>query len=67
VLDSDERSIVKTTFDAAEKYYTGKPEDARLAIAVGETKPPEDIPAVELAAWTLVAGQLINLDETLTR
>jgi hypothetical protein len=66
-LESDERSIVKTTFDAAEKYYTGKPEDARLAIAVGETKPPEDIPAVELAAWTLVAGQLINLDETLTR
>ncbi|MFK7850499.1 MAG: DUF1553 domain-containing protein [Akkermansiaceae bacterium] len=66
-LGTDERSIVKSTFDAAEEYYTGKPEDARLAIAVGETKPPEDIPAVELAAWTLVAGQLINLDETLTR
>lgn len=66
-LEDEERSIVKSTFDAAEKYYTEIPEDARLAVSVGESKPPENIPAVELAAWTLVAGQLINLDETLTR
>jgi cytochrome c553 len=66
-METDERGMVKTTLDAATAYYTGKPEEARLALTVGETKTPETIPAVELAAWALVAGQLMNLDETLTR
>ena len=66
-LDEDERSYVKTTFDEAIAHYTEKPEQARKAIAVGELKPDEEAPAVELAAWALVAGQLFNLDETITR
>jgi hypothetical protein len=66
-LDEDERSYVKATYDEAIAHYTEKPEQARKAIAVGELKPDEEAPAVELAAWTLVAGQLFNLDETITR
>jgi hypothetical protein len=33
----------------------------------GESKPREDLPPVEVAAWTLVANLLFNLDETLSR
>jgi hypothetical protein len=66
-MDTEERAFVKTTLDEALSYYTTKPEEASLAISIGETKAPENIPAPELAAWTLVAGQLMNLDETLTR
>lgn len=66
-MDTQERAFVKTTLDEAFAYYTAKPEEASLAISVGETKAPENIPAPELAAWTLIAGQLMNLDETLTR
>jgi hypothetical protein len=66
-MDTAEREVVQTTLDAAIGYYTGKPEEATLALTAGEAKPPETIPAVELAAWSLVAGQLMNLDETLTR
>jgi hypothetical protein len=66
-MDSQERVSIKATLDNAIVYYTAKPEEASQAISVGETKALENIPAPELAAWTLVAGQLMNLDETLTR
>ncbi len=66
-LDAEERTYVKETLDQALEHYRAKPEQARLAIAVGELKPDDEAPAFELAAWTLVAGQLFNLDETLTR
>ena len=66
-FDTVEREVVKSTLEAALEFYTAKPEEARLAIATGETKAPETIPAPELAAWSLVASQLFNLDETVTR
>lgn len=66
-FDTAEREVVKSTLGAALDYYTAKPEEARLAIATGESKAPETIPAPELAAWSLVASQLFNLDETVTR
>ncbi|MBC7979685.1 MAG: DUF1553 domain-containing protein [Armatimonadetes bacterium] len=66
-MNEDERKYVKATFDSAIAYYEKSPEDARLAVAVGEMKTVDALPAVELAAWMLVAGQLFNLDETVTR
>ncbi len=64
---TEERTTVKSTYEDALNYYQENPEQARLAIAVGEKKIPEDAPAIELAAWTLIANQLFNLDETVTR
>jgi hypothetical protein len=37
------------------------------AAIVGETPPPQDVPAHELAAWILVGRTMINLDEFITR
>jgi len=36
-------------------------------IAHGESKPKGDFPPAELAAYTLVANMILNLDETVTR
>jgi hypothetical protein len=47
--------------------YATDSEAARKVISHGETKPPESADPGELAAWTLVANMLLNLDETLTR
>ena len=58
---------MKETLDAALTYYTAKPEEARLAISTGESKALESISAPELAAWSLIASQIFNLDETVTR
>ncbi len=66
-LDPEERSALRETLDQAKNYYTARPEQARLAIEIGELEPDGSIDAVELAAWTLVANQLFNLDETVTR
>jgi hypothetical protein len=33
----------------------------------GEKKPDSSIPEPELAAWTMVASEMLNLDETVTK
>ncbi len=43
------------------------PRRRRRSIHIGESSPKPDLPEPELAAWTLVANLLLNLDETLTR
>ncbi len=55
---------------ALEKHlarYQGDPAAAQAAISNGESKPDPNLPAPEVAAWTLVANLLLNLDETVTK
>lgn len=66
-LESDERGAIRETYTAAENYYREKPEEAKLALTVGEFAYDQTLPTAELAAWSLVANQLFNLDETVTR
>jgi hypothetical protein len=66
-LQEDERAAIKVTLMAAETYYRDKPDQAKLAISTGETPVDKTLSEAELAAWTLVANQLFNLDETVTR
>lgn len=40
---------------------------AQALVAVGESPVPEDVPVTELAAYTLVANLLLNLDEFVTK
>ncbi len=66
-LESEERVAIQDTYNAAEKYYREKPEEAKLALTIGEFAYDQTLPTADLAAWTLVANQLFNLDETVTR
>ena len=66
-LADDERPFVKATLDDALKSYKADPEAAKSMIATGETKADPSLDPAELAAWTLVTSQLLNLDETLTK
>jgi hypothetical protein len=36
-------------------------------VSVGEKKHDASIPEAELAAWTMVASEMLNLDETLNK
>jgi hypothetical protein len=38
-----------------------------LALSFGESKVDEKLDPVELAAWTMVANLLLNLDEFVTK
>ncbi|MGI8603887.1 MAG: DUF1553 domain-containing protein [Verrucomicrobiales bacterium] len=47
--------------------FTSDPEKAKKFLVVGETKIDASLDPAELAAWTLVASTVLNLDEVLTR
>jgi hypothetical protein len=47
--------------------YKSAPAEATKAVTFGESPPPADIDASELAAWTLVANLILNLDESVER
>lgn len=43
------------------------PKTAEKLLGVGEAKRNEKLDAAELAAWTMLAGTILNLDETITK
>jgi hypothetical protein len=66
-LETDEKQLATRTLDQALEQFKAAPEDAAKLIGVGEKPADTSLPATELAAWTLVASQILNLDETLTK
>jgi hypothetical protein len=62
-----ETAIVAETFAKHLAKYQANPEAAKKAITNGESTPKPGLPESELAAWTLVANLVLNLDETITR
>ena len=60
----------KVLFGAAETFrakFAGDAESVKALLAIGESKPNESLPAAEIAQWTMVASQFLNLDEFLTK
>ena len=47
--------------------YSADMDAARALIHVGELAPPEDADPAELAAWTMVANLVLNLDEVVNK
>ena len=43
------------------------PDDAAKLLKIGEAPRPERVDAPELAAWTMLCNQLLNLDEVLNK
>lgn len=64
---ADEAKIVTNAVADNQARYQADIEAAKQAIAHGESKAPADLSPTELAAWTLVANLMLNLDETLSR
>jgi hypothetical protein len=62
-----ELAAVRSALGEFRARYAASPEAAAKLIAIGESPVPQDLPAAELAAYTLVANLLLNLDETVTR
>jgi hypothetical protein len=67
VPSDEEAALVLNTLNKQRTRYSSSPEDATKLITFGESKAPADFPAAELAAWTLTANLLLNLDESLNK
>jgi hypothetical protein len=63
----EEVAVVDRALSAHLARYARDPDAAREVIAEGESKSHPGLVAAELAAYTLTANLLLNLDETLTR
>lgn len=66
-LTAREQSIVLASKEQYLSYYLAHPDDARLLLQVGEHPLDESLDIHQLAAWTMVANQLLNLDEVLNK
>ena len=66
-LTVEEITTMQQTLDAATKHYTAQAEDASKLTSIGASKADPQVPAAELASWTVVTSQIFNLDEALTK
>ncbi len=64
---ADELRIFQTLFDAQSAAYGQNPQAASKLLGVGESPHDGTLNARELAAWTMVANVILNLDETVTK
>jgi hypothetical protein len=66
-LRPEEAKVVQTSLADLLAYYRAQPEDARKLLAVGESRADPSLDVPTLAAWTMVANELLNLDEVLNK
>lgn len=64
---AEEITIVEQALRQCLARYQADPDAAKQAISVGESKPRGKFEPTELAAYTLIANLILNLDETVTR
>jgi hypothetical protein len=66
-FDQKEREIVKRAYQDYLAYYDSHPEDAQKLLSVGESKADLPAAAPQVAALTMVANQVMNLDEVFNK
>ena len=64
---ADELGILGSQLQHYLERFKSTPDDAKKLIGIGATMASPDLPADELAAYTLVVSTILNMDETLTR
>ncbi|MBX7207329.1 MAG: PSD1 and planctomycete cytochrome C domain-containing protein [Verrucomicrobiaceae bacterium] len=62
-----EIAVLRASFERAQADFAKDKEAAKSLLAVGEAGLDAKLDVVELAAFTTVAGTLLNLDETVTK
>jgi hypothetical protein len=64
---AQELAVLKRALNQHLQDYRAKPDQAAKAIANGESKADPSLNPSELAAWTLLANLVLNLDESLNK
>ena len=60
-------AVLAKSFSEMQRHYAASPKDARALVNIGEMKRDRSIPEPELAAWTMIASEMLNLDETINK
>jgi hypothetical protein len=64
---SEELTVIRSSLEKLSAYYQSNPDEAVRLISVGESKPDSAVAPATLAAWTMLANELMNLDEFLNK
>jgi hypothetical protein len=65
--DADELELLREDYQGHLEEFTQNPAEAAKLIQVGEVKPTDAMRAVELAAWTMTANLVLNMDEVVSK
>jgi hypothetical protein len=60
-------AALQTSLQQMRLHYADNPKAAHSLVEIGEKKRDASIPEPELAAWTMVASEMLNLDETINK
>jgi len=60
-------AVLEGSLQEMKQHYAKDPRAAQSLVAIGEKKRDTSIPDAELAAWTMIASAMLNLDETLNK
>jgi hypothetical protein len=66
-LRPEETAVVTASLEGLLAYYNGHAQDAAALVAVGESRSDPALDVRVLAAWTMLANELMNLDEVLNK
>ncbi len=66
-FDDAERAVARQTYDGLIDLYRADEAGAKKLVATGESAHDAALPVSESAAWTMLASQLMNLDEALNK
>ncbi|MFO1093029.1 MAG: DUF1553 domain-containing protein [Planctomycetaceae bacterium] len=66
-LRPQEMEIINGSFVRLAAHYEAHPDDAQQVIGVGDMQTDAGMNAPELAAWTMLTNELMNLDEVLCK
>ena len=66
-LQPEEAKVVLASLADLSAYYHAHPADAGRLIADGESKPNPKLEPAALAAWTMLANEMLNMDEVLNK
>jgi hypothetical protein len=66
-LRENEMTVVRGSLVELQKFYQSHATEAKQLIAFGESKADASIDVAQLAAWTMLTNELMNLDEVLNK
>lgn len=66
-FENVELGIIASSLEELRIDFENDPAAAGDLIAIGENSPPSQLSKTELAAWTMLINQLLNLDEVLCK
>jgi hypothetical protein len=62
-----EQATIEQSLDQLAEFYAAHAAETEQLLTVGESAADPAVPRAELAAWTMVVNQLMNLDEILNK